>query len=270
MRAVPTTSNCRNKNPRYIISPYHLACLIQSTDLSQNQLEVPECKGPCLICNRAPNPRAWFHVSCYDILMITYQPSEGPTGQELGEFADATSSFGKSGDKGNGKIASIFEGLSSEYARRITEADFRYDLFMQLPMEIKVMIAELIFPCWYLKVLGETRRLIEQLRSLRHHEDRREQLELTQNVWVRRTIYRGIAYVAWLSTLPLKATATSTVDHIKIPDTVDKIVLSADLIGIRGVQFVDNNSQPQTDGSPWYEILEPKAPGTEIKVISDV
>lgn len=89
MLAVPTSSNCRNENSRYVVFPSTFACLIQSTDLSETLNLVPECKSPCSGCSYKPHPRVWLHPSCYDILMISYKPSEKPTSEELEKLADA-------------------------------------------------------------------------------------------------------------------------------------------------------------------------------------
>lgn len=32
--------------------------------------------------------------------------------------------------------------------------------------------------------------------------------------------------------------------------------MAVDCIGLRGIQFMDHDSVPSPDGSPWYEILE--------------
>lgn len=200
--------------------------------------------------------------------MDSYHPSEKPTREDLKAFADATRPSYTCHSQRNGEVASAMEGLFSFHTRMRTQADFGQDIFMRLPMEIQVMISELIAPCWYLTVLGESRRLLEQLRS--NHEPQSVQLKLTHNVWMLKTCFRGATYLARLSNKPLKPTAYSRVYHMKVPDTIDKIVLSLDSIGIRGIQFVDDNSKPRPDGSPWYDILEPRAAGVEIKVDSEV
>ena len=47
---------------------------------------------------------------------------------------------------------------------------FRQDFRGQLPLEIRIMISELIAPCWHMVVLGETRRLIERQRDNRESQ----------------------------------------------------------------------------------------------------
>jgi hypothetical protein len=96
------------------------------------------------------------------------------------------------------------------------------------------------------------------------------QLKLTKTIWILKTTYRGINYVSRLSETQLIPTPTAGVCRREVPDTIVKIVVSLDSIGLRGIQFLDNTSSPKPDGSPWYEIFEPKVPVKEIKVSSDV
>lgn len=106
----------------------------ESPDLSQNLLVVPECKSPCLICSRRPYPRVWFHQTCYDTLMSSYEPSERPTLQGLRWFADATRPLHKSQQLGRREqTASILEGLSSDCTEELMQDVFRRDLFNRLP-----------------------------------------------------------------------------------------------------------------------------------------
>lgn len=146
------------------------------------------------------------------------------------------------------------EGLTSKYTREIMHDCFRQDLFGQLPLEIRIMISELIAPCWYLVVLGETRRLIERLRD--DHETQSTQLRLRPDMWMSRINYRGTSYVARLSDKSLESTAASAQYHINLPSNIRKIVLSVNCMGVRKIQFVDHNSNPRSDGSPWYEVLD--------------
>lgn len=86
-------------------------------------------------------------------------------------------------------------------------------------------------------------------------------------MWMSRITYRGTSYVAQLSSQPLEPAGLSL---IKLPRKISKIVLSVDCIGIRGIQFVDPKSNPSSDGSPWYEILEARDADTEVDVNCDV
>lgn len=72
---------------------------------------------------------------------------------------------------------------------------------MQLPMEIQTMILEFLGPCWYLIVLGETRRLLEQMRN--DHPNRRERLNLAKELYIGRTKYQGKSYISTISNMPL-------------------------------------------------------------------
>jgi hypothetical protein len=85
----------------------------------------------------------------------------------LERFADATRPVYKSQYEASRETAPVMEGLSSKYTKDIVQDSLRQDLFGELLVEIRIMIAELIAPCWYLIVLGETRRLIELLRNSR-------------------------------------------------------------------------------------------------------
>ena len=243
-------------------------CLTRLPDLSHNRLLVPECTSPCSRCYRTLNPRVWFHALCHGVLVNSYKPGERPTLDDLGRFADAVRPSYECPNDKREEITTTLEGLFSEYSRKFTEPVFGQNSFVRLPAEIGLMIADLIAPCWYLNVLGESRRLLDQLRA--HHEPRSWQLKLTQNIWILQTTYRGINYVSRLSGTQLIPTPTARVYCRKVPDTIVKIVVSLDSIGLRGIQLLDNTSNPKPDGSPWYEIFEPKVPVKEIKVSSDV
>ncbi|PYI02015.1 hypothetical protein BO78DRAFT_326207 [Aspergillus sclerotiicarbonarius CBS 121057] len=223
-------------------------------DLTQTRLVVPEYRYPCASCNRSPSPSVWFHPACYEILEATYEPSEKLTSEELGRFAAATRPSYEPCHAKGGEVASVLEGLLSKYTTPILQGSFDQNLYERLPLELRVMIAELIGPCWYLTVLGESRRLIEHLRQ--PQESQCMQLDLTRDIWMSRINYRGISYVACISNQPLESTVTSARPHIKPPGTISKIVLSMDGIGLRGVQVLGPNSSPASDRSPWFEILE--------------
>ncbi|KAK2764372.1 hypothetical protein FQN54_009066 [Arachnomyces sp. PD_36] len=48
----------------------------------------------------------------------------------------------------------------------------------------------------------------------------------------------------------------SNVQHLRAPSHADKLVLSIDQVGVRGIQFVAQNLDPLPDGSPWYQVLD--------------
>ncbi|RAL10228.1 uncharacterized protein BO97DRAFT_394748 [Aspergillus homomorphus CBS 101889] len=235
-------------------------------DSRQNPLRVLDCGKPCQRCQSRPYPEVWFHAHCFDTLMDTLEPSQRPSPAVLEKFGSIMAGRYEARDRRRRDFTSVVGTLSSEYARRIMQPEFDHDLFLRFPTEIKLMIAEHIQPCWWMTVLDESRRLIDQLKN---HPCRSTQLSLTRDVWVSKVTYRGVGYVARLSSSRPKATGCARVYHMKIPDIIDKIVLSLDSIGVSGIQFLDNNSTPKPDGSPWYEILEPKASTAKIKVRSN-
>ncbi|KAE8354854.1 hypothetical protein BDV28DRAFT_130085 [Aspergillus coremiiformis] len=239
-------------------------------DLGQKQRTVLECVNPCARCYPSPYnpyPVVWFHAACYSILENSYEPSKKPTADDLKRVADATRPVYQCQEKEHRETMSVMEGLFSKYTRELIQDSFRQDLFGQLPVEIITMISERIAPCWYLIVLGETRRLIELLRDNRETQSTR--LSLTSDMWMSRIKYRGTSYMARLSDKPLESTTISDQSHIKLPSNISKIVLSVDCIGVRGIQFVDHKSNPTLDGSPWYKILDVRDSGLEADVSCD-
>ncbi|KAJ9370750.1 hypothetical protein DTO282E5_4510 [Paecilomyces variotii] len=223
-------------------------------DLRNNLLTVPECKSPCAGCSYSPYPRIWFHATCYDVLLDSFEPSEKPTSDELERFANATSPFYKPQREESKESLTALEGLFSKYARGIIQESFSQDLLKKLPVEVQIIISEFIGPCWYLTVLGETNRLIRLLRT--SSESQCTQLSLTREIWMSRIRYRGISYLARLSNKPLGSNGVSGQYCIKPTSNIKRIVMAADCIGLRGIQFMDHDSVPSPDGSPWYEILE--------------
>ncbi|KAB8214179.1 hypothetical protein BDV33DRAFT_196335 [Aspergillus novoparasiticus] len=234
------------------------------TDPDQKSHTVPDCRYPCGRCSYSPYPMVWFHTACYDVLQNSYGPSEKPTSKDLRRFADATRPVYKCEYKEHKETISVMEGLFSKYTREIIQDSFRQDLLGQLPVEIVTMISELISPCWYLTILGETRRLIELLRDKGGIQSK--QLSLKPELWISKIKYRGTSYVAQLSSKPLGLTSTFEQYHIKLPVKISKIILSADCIGIRGIQFVGPQSNPKSDGSPWYEVLDARETDLEISM----
>ncbi|KAB8227557.1 uncharacterized protein BDW43DRAFT_304532 [Aspergillus alliaceus] len=235
-------------------------------DLNQKLRTVPDCSSSCARCSQSPCPMVWFHAACYDVLQHSYEPSKKPTPEDLRRFADATRPVYKCQYKEHMETMSVMEGLFSKYTREIIQDGFK-DLLGQLPVEIITMISDLIAPCWYLTVLGETRRLIELLRD--RDGTQSKQLSLKPEMWMSRIKYRGTSYVAQLSGKPLESTSASEQCHIKLPRNISKIILSVDCIGIRGIQFIDHKSNPISDGSPWYEILDAGDTDLEVYVSCD-
>ncbi|OJJ67122.1 hypothetical protein ASPBRDRAFT_59125 [Aspergillus brasiliensis CBS 101740] len=227
------------------------ACIL---DLTYSRLVVPQCHSPCGRCNYSPYPMVWFHQTCYRILEATYEPSEKPSAEDLEKFAAATRPVYRPLDPEHNDVVPTLEGLLSKYSARIVQNCFSQKLLARLPLEILLMISELIAPCWFLTVFGESRRLIEHLRWDSRIQD--PEIDLSRGIWMSRLTYRGNSYVARLSHSPLKSTAYSCVSYMKLPRGFHKLVLSTDNIGLRGVQFLGNGSTPTRNGSPWYEILD--------------
>jgi hypothetical protein len=225
---------------------------------------------PCYRCLIFTNPAVSFHEQCYNTLEDSYKTSEKPTFDDLRKFADAVKPLYKPQDKEQRDAASVREGLFSRYTQHVMENSFRQELLGQLPAEVQAIILDFISPCWYLIVLGETRRLIEQLRNVA--ETRCGRFSLAQEIYITRTKYQGISYISGISNTPLESRLLGISDRLrlKLPAHVRKIVLSVDHIGVRRVQFMDQNSDPSPDGSPWYEIIDVPSSHVEAHVSCDV
>ena len=254
--------------PSIFTVTYGSAHLTRLTDLRQNLITASMCKLPCTACIRSPYPSAWLHAACYEILGDSYEPSKKPSFEDLGRLADTVRPIYKPRLEEHEESASALEGLFSKHAKHIIQDSFRRDLLEKLPAEILTMISEFIAPCWYLIVLGETRRLIENLR--RSGETQSTRLSLTREIWMSRIKYRGVSYVKRLSSKPLKSVGTCNQYHIKLPRNIRKIVLSLDYIGLRGIQFTDHDSDLAADGSPWYKVIEARDSHVEADVSFDV
>lgn len=150
----------------------------------------------------------------------------------------------------------MMEGLISKHAGKILRKIFRKDLLEQLPAEILLQICELMGPCWYLTVVGETQRLMGELKGKREPQQNSLNLDQTRNVWISRIMYRGVSYVSRLRDKPLRFTELSDQIQLRIPRRIGKIVASVDGIGVRGIHFLEHTSDaPPLDESPWYEVL---------------
>ncbi|KAM5434619.1 hypothetical protein MferCBS31731_006721 [Microsporum ferrugineum] len=237
-------------------------------DLRGNKITMPECELPCIRCLVVPSLKFWTHKLCFDLLRGSYK-SNKPTLDDLRKFGDAVKPLYKPLDRENIDIASSWEGLFSCHTRTIIESSFRLNLLKSLPVEIQIMILDFIGPCWYLIVLGETRRLIEVLRNPRKSQC--ERLSLTKEVYITRITYQGNSYITNISNIPLESQSldTSTQECLKLPTQVKSLIISTDHVGVRRLQFVDEISHPSADESPWYEIIEPPDSCQELQVIYD-
>ncbi|GFF67667.1 LOW QUALITY PROTEIN: hypothetical protein IFM47457_01796, partial [Aspergillus lentulus] len=87
--------------------------------------------------------RALFSIAV-SISLVPPNPSKKPTSEDLSRFSDAIRPIYKCQHEERREIASVMEGLFSKYTREIMKDCFRQDLRGQLPLEIRIMISELI------------------------------------------------------------------------------------------------------------------------------
>lgn len=132
---------------------------------------------------------------------------------------------------------------------------FSQDLFRNLPAEVQLLILKFIGPCWYLIVPGETRRLIDMIRSSRTPQA--DQLSLSQDVFVSTMRYQGSSYICGISnTAPGLPCDGLQVQRLNMPSNVKRLALSIDHVGIRNVQFMSSTSDVSRDRSPWYKVID--------------
>lgn len=212
-----------------------------------------------------------MHGLCYRVFKSSFETSHKPTLHELQEFADASRLIYDDLQElgGHRDVASVLEGLFSNHAENILRDSFRQDLLVRLPAEVTIMIAKLTAPCWYLTVLGETRWSFELWRIIRQ-QNQCTRLNLTKDSWIYTTRYRAISYVTRLSSEPLKISGVFDERRMKLPSKLKQITLSMDCIGIRQIQWIDQNSHLVADGSSWYKVMDVSDSETEIQVDSRV
>lgn len=148
----------------------------------------------------------------------------------------------------------ILEGLSSKHTSCIIAESFKQSFFDKLPPEMRRRIAAFVGPCWYLAVLGEAHRLIDYIRQ--SDKDLSEALDLDEDLWISRIVCQDHWYLSQISNMPIEATEGMEVFHIQPPQTIHKIIASTDQIGVRWIQFLDRETTPTQDQSPWYEIYD--------------
>lgn len=197
----------------------------------------------------------WYHKSCYEILVSSYKTAPIPTPDDLEELGRATSTLYLPPSNQKGDVASVREGLFSHHTKYIMQDSFRQDLLRQLPMELLTMILKYIGLCRYLIVLGESRRLMGQLRIGGGY--RCERLSLSGDIYITRTNYQGISYISRISNTPgmLSSDETFPGESLSLPPNTQRIILSQDHMGVRNIQFSRTNSDLSADGSPWYECI---------------
>ncbi|KAL4967478.1 uncharacterized protein BDV14DRAFT_188269 [Aspergillus stella-maris] len=236
-------------------------------DLDLNVLSGPQCTvHGCSRCYISPLRPVWLHEACLDILNGSFK--HRVTQDELRRFHDATKPMHEDKCVVRTEREPCREGLFSECSRNIVDGIFRQDLLRELPLEILDFILDYAAPCWYLIVLGETRRLIKQLKSA--EETQCLQINFEKEIWISRTYYCGVPYVSRISGTPLGSTATIEVHYMKLLANVNQIVLSMDSTAIRGIQPLDGDSRPTSDGSPWYKILNLGIPNNGGLFVRDI
>ncbi|KAM5488355.1 hypothetical protein McanMca71_001907 [Microsporum canis] len=247
-------------------------------DLRGHEFTVPECERMCVRCRIVPSLEFWAHELCFRLLETSYESNKPVLGDIL-KFGRAVKPQYKDGESAN--AASSWEGLFSHYAKPIIESTLGPGRLERLPTEIQIIISDFVSPCWYLTVLGETRRLVELTRSS-SHSGQRESLSLTGDIYLSRISYQGISYISRISHMPLEPQPlepqplepqppdSSDHQHLKLPAHARNLILSKDHIGLRNIQFVDENSRPSADKSPWYEVIKLLPdPCNELHVVSN-
>jgi hypothetical protein len=143
-------------------------------------------------------------------------------------------------------LATVMEGVWTEEMRSIIPAD----RIRALPLEIQSMIFERLYPCSYLTVIGQTRRLIRLLKFRgppAEKEPHRAQFEVAlvpgKFIYLQLADFQGVPYLSKISdTPPEKKTSHSTTTKVPIDAHVKMLV---DHIGIRGF-FILGNDKPLT------------------------
>ncbi|PYH31266.1 uncharacterized protein BO87DRAFT_315555 [Aspergillus neoniger CBS 115656] len=214
---------------------------------------VPNCDiTDCIHCHTNPKPLIWIHTRCYQLLMASYEPGDKPSFVEIQKYALATRELYLKIYPECGNPGTVLEGLSSQRAACMFPESFMQNFFGKLPPEIRRRVAELVAPCWYLTILGEVCRLIDYMRE--NEEEQEDVIDLTEDLWVSRILCQDHSYLAQLSNKPLKINEGTDVFHIQLPQTIHRIIISSDHLGVRGIQFLDHDTTPTEDQSPWYEI----------------
>ncbi|KAL3480877.1 hypothetical protein BJX99DRAFT_272570 [Aspergillus californicus] len=211
-------------------------------DLDLKLFELPRTRYSMPALWDDPFLATWFHPDCYAILARTYATSNKSRSDEL----------------------MIFQTLLKElYPRESNNGDdasagraFKQELFERLPTEIQFIIADFMDPLSYLIVLGESRRLFEELRNTTIKQ--RERIGLTNRIYILRVI-----------NTPFELPKSSSQQCMEIPSETDRIVLSVDHIGVRRLQILNPTAAPVTDGSPWYETIQIPHSGVELYVRCD-
>lgn len=223
-------------------------------DPHQNLYRAVSCSKDCLPHSLYEDTVVWYHKACYDVLVLTYKSSEIPTSCDLEHFHKATKPLYDTYDKERDDTASSAEGLFSIHTESILRNSFRQELLKHLPAEIQAAILDFIGPCWYLILLGESRRLLGEIRKGKKVYN--PQLDLSGDIYITKIRYRGNFYVSEVSNTPLtlRSQPFSRTERLIVPQNASKAVISSDHIGIRQIQLL--NLIPSSDGSAWYECID--------------
>lgn len=207
-----------------------------------------------------------MHPRCHDLLIETFAPSDNPGEKELKRLAVALKYLYIPRDWELETLA-VRQALLSPRVRDVLHDTCNQALFVRLPTETQVMIACFTGPVWYLTVLAEIRLLLEDMRRSPPHP---RHLSLAQRVYVTRIEYQGHSYLSGICCKESKARVNNKQQRIDLPHRIEKVVVSTDHVGVRGVQFLDRTSTPTLDGSPWYKTIEVADPRSRLTIRHDV
>ncbi|KAL5359888.1 hypothetical protein BJX96DRAFT_174774 [Aspergillus floccosus] len=142
------------------------------------------CQNRCVSCDGFSTPHMWLHQQCHELLLASYLPGTQPGLADLEDFGDAMPRVYRSRgtESPTSMVACIQEGLLCHSVQRVLHDCFCQDRLRGLPAEILDLTAEAIGWCSYLVVLGESRRLIEELRRNPHRRDQFVVVDLNQDV----------------------------------------------------------------------------------------
>lgn len=104
-------------------------------------------------------PSIWMHEICYKVFQYSILDFNMPLScNDILRFAKASKLLYPNPHELEGRRTSLsnLEGLAKRISTKISslyQEPFRHDLFTRFPAEIKLMIVDLIGPCWYLTTI---------------------------------------------------------------------------------------------------------------------